>query len=102
MIHETTLDRVPCGVIFWKAWDGVTVKIGSGQRTQEYAPRSTYWKLDDSDTADVRELREFGRDWRFADCGLTPDSPVRTMFQPIADRFRESASRALQAHQTRA
>jgi len=100
MIYETTLDRVPCGVIFWRALDGV--REYDGRRVQEYAPRSSYWKLDDSDTADVRELQEFARDWRFADCGLKPDSPVRTLFQPIADRFRESASRALQAHQPRA
>jgi hypothetical protein len=92
MIYETTLDRVPCGVIFWKSWDGVRDGV------QEFAPRSSYWRLDDSDSCDVRELREFGRSWKFGDCGLEPDSPVRTLFQPVAGRFAASAARALRAH----
>jgi hypothetical protein len=95
MIFDTTLDRVPCGVIFWRADDGV--KVYGGRRVQEYAPRASYWKLDDSDSFDVRELREFGRSWTFSDCGLAPDTAVRTLFQPIAKRFTASATRALRA-----
>ena len=95
MIFETTLNRLPVGIIFWKADDGVIDH--NGTRVQEYAPRKSYVRIV-SDTHDVRDLNEFGRTWTLAECGLAEDSPVRTTFQPIAKQHATAAWRASQDH----
>ena len=74
MYREMPFGEMTENIIFWRGWDG---KV-DGQRV--YAPRRTYILTHDGK---VRDISEFGRTWAPSDCGLTPETLVGTIGQPI-------------------